>query len=64
MTATVETPWGVMPADIPDLYALIFTWSHFQAGHHCTVTGVDGELSAECQCGKRYEAGSTTVEYP
>lgn len=64
MTATVETPWGTEPLGAPDQHARAFAFAHYQAGHRYTVTGDEGSMSIECECGKRYVAGSNTVEYP
>lgn len=59
---TVETPWGeVLPLDTPDLFATVFAWVHYQAGHHYTVAGEKGSYRVECECGDASGVGDDRV---
>lgn len=59
---TVETPWGeVLPIDEPDLFATVFAWVHYQAGHRYSVTGEEGSYRVECECGDTSDVGADRV---
>jgi hypothetical protein len=59
---TVEMPWGeALPLDTPDLFATVFAWVHFQAGHRYRVTGEEGLLRVECECGDTSGEGEDRV---
>jgi hypothetical protein len=62
MSMTITTPWGDEDGSDPDFAARLFAYTHWRAGHRYTVTGPEGSMQVECECGKRSQPGQ--VDFP